>query len=100
MKKGVKLIFAIRKLPASSHPTPVKDFVGCQNLNSKHQLDPFGLPGGPKSRVGANARVGGLKEYQRFMHGEVEEEIEDFYRPYQKPVLGSKQLIGRLAGRG
>ena len=49
--------------------------------------------------------IGGLKEYQRFMHGEVEEEIEDFYQgPYQKPVLGSKEFIGRVKekarGRG
>ena len=42
------------------------------------------------------SRFGGLKEYQRFMHGEVEEEIEEFYKgPYQKPVLGSKEFIGR-----
>ena len=38
-----------------------------------------------------------FKEYQRFMHEEIEEEIEEFYRgPYQKPVLGSKEFIGRV----
>jgi putative transposase len=40
------------------------------------------------------SRFGGLKEYQKFMHSEIEEEIEDFYKgPYQKPVLGSKAFI-------
>ena len=44
--------------------------------------------------------IGGLKEYQRFMHGEIEEEIEEFYQgPYQKPVLGSKEFIGRVKER-
>src|SRR2546428_13345357 len=43
------------------------------------------------------SRFGGLKEYQKFMHSEIEEEIEDFYKgPYQKPVLGSKAFIGRI----
>ena len=46
------------------------------------------------------SRFGGLKEYQRFMHEENEEEIEDFYRgPYQKPILGSKEFIGRVKER-
>jgi hypothetical protein len=37
-----------------------------------------------------------IKEYQRFMHEEIEEEIEEFYQgPYLKPVLGSKEFIGR-----
>ena len=46
------------------------------------------------------SRFGGLKEYQRFMHEEIEEEIEEFYRgPYQKPVLGSKEFIGRVKER-
>ena len=46
------------------------------------------------------SRFGGLKEYQRFMHDEIEQEIEDFYRgPYQKPILGSKQFIGRVKQR-
>ncbi|MEX0806827.1 MAG: hypothetical protein WD688_26425, partial [Candidatus Binatia bacterium] len=43
------------------------------------------------------SRFGGLKEYQRFMHEEIEEEIEEFYRaPYPKPVLGSKEFIGKV----
>jgi REP-associated tyrosine transposase len=46
------------------------------------------------------SRFGGLKEYQRFMHEEIEEEIEEFYRgPYHKPVLGSKEFIGRIKQR-
>ena len=46
------------------------------------------------------SRFGGLKEYQKFMHGEIEEEIEDFYKgPYQKPVLGSKAFIERIRER-
>lgn len=41
-----------------------------------------------------------LKEYQRFMHEEIEEEIKEFYRgPYQKPVLGSKAFIERVKQR-
>ena len=43
------------------------------------------------------SRCGGLQQYQRFMHEEIEEEIEEFYQgPYQKPVLGSKEFIGRV----
>ena len=43
------------------------------------------------------SRFGGLKEYQRFMHEKVEEEIKDFYQSrYQKAVLGSKEFIGRV----
>jgi len=46
------------------------------------------------------SRFGGLKEYQRFMHEEIEKEIEEFYKgPYQKPVLGSKAFIGRVRER-
>lgn len=46
------------------------------------------------------SRFGGLKEYQRFMHDEIEEEIEEFYRGlYHKPVLGSKEFIGRVKQR-
>ena len=46
------------------------------------------------------SRFGGLKEYRRFMHDEIEEEIEEFYRgSYQKPVLGSKEFIGRVKER-
>ena len=34
------------------------------------------------------------------MHEEIEEEIEEFYQgPYLKPVLGSKELIGRVKQR-
>ena len=46
------------------------------------------------------SRLGGLKEYQRFMHEEIEEEIADFYSGRnQKPVLGSKEFIGRIKYR-
>ncbi|MBI4529706.1 MAG: transposase [Deltaproteobacteria bacterium] len=46
------------------------------------------------------SRFGGLKEYQRFMHEEIEEQIEEFYHgPYHKPVLGSKEFIGRVRER-
>ena len=46
------------------------------------------------------SRFGGLQQYQRFMHEEIEEEIEEFYQgPYQKPVLGSKEFIGRVKQR-
>ncbi|MEX0802461.1 MAG: hypothetical protein WD688_03965, partial [Candidatus Binatia bacterium] len=46
------------------------------------------------------SRFGGLKDYQRFMHEEIEEEIEEFYQaPYQKPVLGSKEFIDRIKER-
>jgi chromosomal replication initiation ATPase DnaA len=51
-------------------------------------------------RRSAMSRFGGLKEYQRFMHEEIEEEVEEFCRgPYQKPVLGSKEFIGRVKER-
>lgn len=46
------------------------------------------------------SRFGGPGEYQRFMHDEIEKEIEEFYQaPYQKPVLGSKAFIGRVRER-
>ncbi len=46
------------------------------------------------------SRFGGLKAYQRFMHEEIEEEIGEFYQgPYHKPVLGSKEFIGRVKER-
>jgi REP element-mobilizing transposase RayT len=46
------------------------------------------------------SRFGGLKEYRRFMDEEIEERIEEFYQgPYQKPVLGSKEFIGRVNQR-
>ena len=46
------------------------------------------------------SRFGGLKEYQRFMHEEIEEEIEEFYRgPHQKPVLGSQEFTVRVKDR-
>jgi REP element-mobilizing transposase RayT len=35
-----------------------------------------------------------LKEYQEFMHSEIEKEVVDFYTgPYQKPILGDKGFI-------
>ncbi|MPZ77049.1 MAG: hypothetical protein GEU77_11055 [Deltaproteobacteria bacterium] len=46
------------------------------------------------------SRFGGLKDYQRFMHEEIEEKIEEIYQaPYQKPVLGSKEFIDRIKER-
>ena len=46
------------------------------------------------------SRFGGVKQYQKFMHEEIEEEIEEFYRgPYQKPVLGGKDFIARVKQR-
>ncbi len=46
------------------------------------------------------SRFGGVQGYQRFMHEEIEEEIEEFYHgPYQKPVLGSKEFIGGVRQR-
>ena len=43
------------------------------------------------------SRFRGLTEYQKFMHSEIEEEIEDFYKgPYQKPVLGSEAFIEKI----
>ena len=46
------------------------------------------------------SRFGGLKEYQRFMHDEIEDEIEEFYQGrYHKPVLGSKEFIGWVKER-
>ena len=46
------------------------------------------------------SQFGGFKEYQRFMHEEIEEEIEEFYQgPYLKPVLGSKEFMGRVKQR-
>jgi len=38
-----------------------------------------------------------LTDYQGFMHGEIKNEIQDFYTaPYQKPILGSKAFIERI----
>jgi REP element-mobilizing transposase RayT len=46
------------------------------------------------------SRFAGLKDYQKFMRSDIEEEIEDFYKgPYQKPVLGSKAFIERIRAR-
>jgi len=46
------------------------------------------------------SRFGGLKEYQGFMHEEIEEEIEEFYQGrYHKPVLGSREFIGKVKER-
>ena len=46
------------------------------------------------------SRLGGLKAYQRYMHEEIEEEVEEFYHGlYQKPVLGSQEFIGRVKQR-
>ena len=41
--------------------------------------------------------VGWTQGIPEFMDGEVEEEIEEFYKdPYQKPVLGGKGVIERI----
>jgi REP element-mobilizing transposase RayT len=46
------------------------------------------------------SRFGRLKEYHRFMHEEIEGEVEEFYQgPYHKPVLGSKEFTGRVRER-
>jgi hypothetical protein len=46
------------------------------------------------------SQFGGLREYRRFMHDEIEEEIEVFYQgPYQKPVMGSKAFIDRVRAK-
>jgi len=40
------------------------------------------------------SRFGRLREYQEFMHSEVEKELVDFYKgPYQRPILGDKGFI-------
>jgi REP element-mobilizing transposase RayT len=45
-------------------------------------------------------RFGGIKEYQRFMHEENDEEIEEFYQGvYQRPILGGKEFITRIKER-
>jgi REP element-mobilizing transposase RayT len=46
------------------------------------------------------SRFGRLKEYQAFMHSEIEKEVVDFYRgPYQKPILGDKGFIEWVRGK-
>ena len=46
------------------------------------------------------SRFGRLKEYQDFMHSEVEREVVGFYRGvYQKPILGGRDFIERVKGR-
>jgi len=43
------------------------------------------------------SRFGGLREYQEFMHSEIEKEVKNFYKtPYQKPILGDKGFIERV----
>jgi len=45
-------------------------------------------------------RFGGIKEYQRFMHAENDEEIEEFYQGvYQRVILGGKEFITRIKER-
>ncbi len=62
-------------------------------LNKKHCPDWL-------DRRSVMSRFGGLKDYQTFMHDEIEEEIKKFYQgPYHKPVLGSKEFIGRVKER-
>jgi len=40
------------------------------------------------------SRFDRLREYQEFMHSEMEKEVVDFYKgPYQKPILGDKGFI-------
>jgi len=39
------------------------------------------------------SRFGRLREYQGFMHSEVEKEVADFYKgPYQRPILGDRDF--------
>lgn len=46
------------------------------------------------------SRFGRLREYQEFMHSEVEKEVVDFYKgPYQRPILGDKGFIGWVKER-
>jgi putative transposase len=46
------------------------------------------------------SRFSGLKEYQRFMHDEIEETIAEFYHgPYHKSVLGSREFLARVRQR-
>ena len=42
----------------------------------------------------------GLKEYQRFMHSGVEQELRDFYREkYLRPILGGRRFVQWVKGR-
>ena len=46
------------------------------------------------------SRFGRLREYQEFMHSEVEREVVDFYEgPYQRPILGDRDFIGWVKER-
>ena len=46
------------------------------------------------------SRFGRLREYQEFMHSEMEREVVDFYKgAYQRPILGDRGFIGRVKGR-
>ena len=59
-------------------------------------LNPTQCPGW-LSRGAVLARFGNLREYQRFMHEKIEQEVEEFYRgPYLKPVLGRDEFIARV----
>jgi REP element-mobilizing transposase RayT len=46
------------------------------------------------------SRFGGVRDYQDFMHSEVEREVVDFYTgAYRKPILGGRDFIERVKGR-
>ena len=46
------------------------------------------------------SRFGRLREYQEFMHSEVEKEVVDFYKgPYQRPILGGRGFVGWVKER-
>ncbi|MDP6561002.1 MAG: hypothetical protein QF619_12940, partial [Candidatus Binatia bacterium] len=36
----------------------------------------------------------GVREYQEYMHGQIEEEVEEYYgKQYYRPVLGGKEFV-------
>ena len=46
------------------------------------------------------SRFGRLREYQEFMHSEMEREVVDFYKgAYQRPILGDRGFIGWVKQR-
>jgi REP element-mobilizing transposase RayT len=46
------------------------------------------------------SRFDRLREYQEFMHSEVEKGVVDFYEgPYQKPILGDRGFVGWVKER-
>jgi putative transposase len=46
------------------------------------------------------SQLGGLREYQTYMHAAIEEELEEFYKGrYQKPILGDKGFVQKVRGK-